>query len=69
VRYLGRIQAYCSGLREFPARGTRRDDVLEGLRIIGFERRVSIAFRIVGTGVVILRVLYGGRQFESSVEE
>ena len=47
-----------------PARGTRRDDIRPGLRTIGFERRATIAFRIVGREVVIIRIFYGGRDFE-----
>jgi hypothetical protein len=33
--------------------------------IVGFERRVSLAFVLGPTQVVILRVLYAGRQFET----
>ena len=51
-------------LETSPARGTRRDDIRLGLRTIGFERRATIAFRIVGREVVIVRIFYGGRDFE-----
>jgi hypothetical protein len=30
----------------FPERGRRRDDLRPGLRIIGFGRRVTIAFHV-----------------------
>jgi len=39
-----------------------------GLRIVGFERRVSVAFVVEEDEVVILRLLYAGRQFESTTE-
>jgi len=42
-------------------RGTKRDDIRPGLRIIGFERRVTIAFHIAPGMVTIDRILYGGR--------
>jgi len=45
--YICRIREACLGLADFPERGTRRDDILPGLRVIGFERRVTIAFRVL----------------------
>lgn len=45
--YVGRIEAHCISLAEFSEQGRRRDDDLRaGLRITGFERRVSIAFHV-----------------------
>jgi toxin ParE1/3/4 len=41
--YIDRIEEACMALATFPKRGTRRDDILPGLRTIGFERRVTIA--------------------------
>jgi len=59
--YIERLEAHCEGLADFPQRGTRRDDLWPGLRIVGFERRVAIAFHI-GEGIVTIdRILYGGR--------
>ena len=49
-------------------RGTQHDDLLPGLRIIGMERRVTIAFRIDGNTVEILRILYGGRDVQAALE-
>lgn len=45
----------------FPKRGTVRDDVLPGLRVIGYRRQASIAFVVTGTDVIILRVLRRGQ--------
>jgi toxin ParE1/3/4 len=45
----------------FPKRGARRDDLRPGLRILGFERRAAIALQATAETVVILRILYGGR--------
>ena len=61
--YLGRIRTFIEGLRTFPERGTVRNDIARGLLIVGFERRVAVAFTIEETEVVILRLLYGGRSF------
>jgi plasmid stabilization system protein ParE len=51
-------------LESLPRRGTLRDDIRPGLRLIGFERRALIAFRIKRRSVAILRILYGGRSVE-----
>jgi toxin ParE1/3/4 len=50
-------------LTTFPERGIVRDDLLPGLRIIGFERRASIAFIVEAETVRILRIFYSGRDF------
>jgi toxin ParE1/3/4 len=42
---VNRIIGFLAGLDVFPERGTIRDDIKPGLRIIGFERSASIAFR------------------------
>ena len=38
----------------------------QGLRIVGFERRVTVAFAVGEDIVTILRVFYGGRDWEST---
>lgn len=63
-RYIDRIESACLSLEHSPERGTRRDDIQPGLRTIGFERRVTIVFRVQGTEIVIARIFYGGRDFE-----
>ncbi|MDZ4366104.1 MAG: type II toxin-antitoxin system RelE/ParE family toxin [Afipia sp.] len=50
----------------FPERGTRRDDLSPGLRIVGFERRVTIAFVVEEDEVIVLNILYGGRELPES---
>ena len=59
--YLDRIGSFCMQLRDFPERGALREDLTPGLRVVGFERRISIAFHVEPQRVVIDRVLYGGR--------
>jgi toxin ParE1/3/4 len=61
--YTGRIVAACKGFSQFPLRGTRRDDVLPGLRTIGFERRITIAFMVLPDKVLIEGIFYGGQDF------
>lgn len=57
ARYTEAIVAYCEGLRAFPRRGIRRDDVRPGLRIVDAEQ------------VSIIGVFYGGQDCETVPEE
>lgn len=61
LEYIERIEKTCMSLDTLPQRGTRSDDLRPGLRLIGFEHRVLIAFRVSSGSVAILRILYGGR--------
>lgn len=54
-------------LATLPKRGTSRDDLLPGLRTIGFERRVTIAFRVLQTEVEIVTIAYARRRFEDDL--
>ena len=64
LSYIERIEGYCARFDLVAERGTRRDDIRPGLRIVGFERRVAIAFHVDATTVTIDRILYGGRELE-----
>lgn len=61
--YIDRIEAACLSLMTFPERGTRREDIGAGLRMMGFERRATIIFQVKRTEVVIVRIFYGGQDF------
>ncbi|MEQ8506724.1 MAG: type II toxin-antitoxin system RelE/ParE family toxin [Rhodospirillales bacterium] len=61
MAFIERIEAYCQGFADFPERGTQRDDLFPGLRIVGFERRGTLAFLVGKHTVSFLRILYGGR--------
>ena len=65
LAYVKRIETYCRGFTDFPERGTRRDDLFPGLRVVGFERRVTIAFHVGADTVTFLRILYGGRDIDA----
>lgn len=69
ARYLGRIEQACVALASLPERGTLREDLGAGLRIVGFERRVTIVFRVLAGDVQIVRVLAAGRDVDSTVED
>lgn len=62
--YIERIEAFLEGMRVASERGTRRDDIRPGLRIVSFERRVTVAFTVDTASVVVLRIFYAGRNWE-----
>ena len=68
ISYIERIEAYCLGFEIASERGHRRGDVIPGLRIVGFERRVTIAFNVDDVQVTILRLFYGGQNWEEKIE-
>ena len=66
--YIDRIEAACLALATFPERGTSRDDIRSGLRTVRFERRATIIFQVAESEVLIVRVLYGGRDADRILE-
>jgi plasmid stabilization system protein ParE len=69
ARYVDAIVAQCDSLSTFPRRGTRRGDLWPGLRVVGFRRRVSIAFVIEKNMVIIHGIFYGGQNLEGAFED
>ena len=65
MAYVDRIEAHCRGFSDYAERGLRRDDLFPGLRVVGFERRVTIAFHVDADTVTFLRILYGGRDIDA----
>lgn len=66
--YVDAIADYCDGLETFPHRGTRRDGILPGLRLLGFRRRATIAFTVEDAGVTILGIFHGGQDVEAALQ-
>lgn len=66
--FVGSIIDYCDSFDTFPHRGTQRDDILPGLRLVGFRRRVTIAFIVDPEVVIILGVFYGGQDIEAAFD-
>lgn len=62
--YVDRLVRNCDGMCYGAERGHRRDDIRPGLRIVGFERRITIAFTVSERQVTILRLFYAGRNWE-----
>ncbi len=62
--YVGKIRNYCADFSTFPNRGMRRDDIRQGLRLVGYRRKATIAFMVRGDTVTIARIFHRGRNVE-----
>ncbi len=65
--YEERVRCFCDGLDLGAERGSLRDDIRPGLRVVGFERRIAVAFAVEEDRVVVLRILSGGRDWSSAL--
>ena len=68
LSYLTRLRDFCDRLKYGAERGSRYDHIRPGLRIVGFERRVTVAFTVDDERVTILRLFYGGRDWKHEFE-
>jgi toxin ParE1/3/4 len=66
LSYISRIETFCEGLGLASERGTLRNDIRPGLRIVGFERRSVVAFTADEKSVTILRLFSGGQNWEGA---
>jgi toxin ParE1/3/4 len=66
MAYVERVEAFCQRLSVGSERGQVRSDIRPGLRIVGFERRLTIAFTVGDETVTILRVFTAGHNWETS---
>lgn len=64
INYIGRIEKFCTQFDLASERGHAREDIRQGLRIIGFEKRLTIAFIVSDQAVTFLRIFYGGQNWE-----
>jgi len=69
ARYTEAIVNYCEGLRAFPLRGVKRDDVRPGLRVTNYKKRTVIAFDVDAERVSIIGVFYGGQDYATILQD
>ena len=66
-RFIDDIVDYCMGFDMFPMRGIARDDLRPGVRIVGFNRRASVAFTVDADTVTIVAVFYRGQNYDDTL--
>lgn len=67
-RFTEAIVEHCESFKEFPARAVRRDDIRPGLHITNYRSRVVIALVVDRTSVSIVGIFYGGRDYETLLQ-
>ena len=67
-RYLDAVVTRCEGLRHFPLRGVRRDDIRPGLRLTHYRGRTAILFRVSNEEVTIIGVFHGGQDYGAAAQ-
>lgn len=65
--YIRGVRDYLYRLSAFPERGSIRDANVNGLRLIGYRKRLSIAFVVRENNLIILGFLYAGSNIDPSV--
>ncbi len=65
------LWVFIQSLKSLPHRGTRRDDLYSGLRVLADQRSAAIAFEVDDDAgsVRILRIFYGGEDYETVMSE
>jgi toxin ParE1/3/4 len=56
-------------LCDAPEQGRARPDLRQDLRIVPYGRSVVIAYQIVSNAVEIIRVFYGGQDYETIMSD
>jgi toxin ParE1/3/4 len=66
IEFVRRLRAFCLSLDHMPERGAPRDDFAAGVRMLVFEQRVTVAYRVENAQVRILRLFFAGRNTPSA---
>ncbi|KRA42581.1 hypothetical protein ASD80_09050 [Devosia sp. Root635] len=65
--YIERIRTRIRSFELAGARGTIRDDIGPGVRAVGLLPSITVAFVVNAESVIILRVLYGGQDWQAAL--
>lgn len=69
LRYVDRIEKSILNLGFASERGQLRNDIRPNLRVVGFERRLTIAFVVEEYEVTILRIFSGGQNWQEILHD
>lgn len=59
----------CRALCMYPEMGPARSDIAPALRIRSLLGRVIVCYRLAETEIVVLRIFYGGQDFETIMRD
>ncbi len=63
-KYILNMYKYCLSMGTFPERGICRDDIWQGLRLVGYKRKATIATEIKNNQLRIVRIFGRGQNIE-----
>jgi toxin ParE1/3/4 len=63
--FVEKIQQRCDLLRDSPEQGRARPDLSPGLRVTPYGRSVVITYRLTSDTIEVLRIFYGGQDYET----
>jgi toxin ParE1/3/4 len=69
LSFIERVEAYCLAFDLAAERGMRRDDIRPGLRVVGFERTLTLAFSTDDDTITFLRIFHAGRNWQGVFDE
>ena len=67
LSFIQRLRVQCRTLKTMAARGPQREGLGPGVRIMVFERRVTVAYHIKDEQVIVLRLFYAGQNIPSNL--
>jgi toxin ParE1/3/4 len=67
--YIERLKQFIRGFELASERGTLRSDIRENLRVVGFEKRVTVAFTVKDSSVYILCIFWGGQNWQNILKD
>ncbi|PZM09108.1 type II toxin-antitoxin system RelE/ParE family toxin [Rhizobium tubonense] len=69
IAFSRKIRSHCFSLETMPERGTLRERLGSGIRIVIIEGKVSVIYRIEDDVVNILRIFYAGQNIPDNLAE
>lgn len=66
LHYVERLRQRCQRIGDVPEGYPLRPMLGAGIRILPFERSATIAYRLVDHSVEVVRVFYGGQDYDLS---
>lgn len=64
-----RLRTTCYSLEHFPERGTMRNEIKKGLRILTHEHKTVIAYFVTHDSVTISNIFHAGRDWEAFIAD
>ena len=67
LSFIQRLRVQCRTLKTMATRGHQRENLGPGVRIMVFERRVTVAYHLKDEQVIVLRLFYAGQNIPSTL--